>query len=182
MRWRWLWIGLTASLLVAITGPAILLSEFALGPRPRKEGANTPDPDRISIQAADGIPLVASFAPPYKVSHRCVVVLHGVGSNRRDMPRMKASFRNAGYQVLVPDSRGHGDSGGNQITYGLLEREDLRAWLSFLETQDCREGIYAVGISMGASVLIESLPGESRIRAAVAEAHVKGTGKWRRAA
>lgn len=104
-----------------------------------------------------------------QASQRCLLILHGVGSSRRDMPGMRANFRAVGYNVLLPDSRGHGESCGAQVTYGVLERGDFHRWIGFLEKQDCAEGIYVLGLSMGAAIVIEALADEPRVRAAAEE-------------
>ena len=172
MRRRF-WV-ITALLLLtlAILLPGIGLSEFALH-RPPNHPRPGDDQFQVTRTAHDGVKLVADFTPTNKetTKHRCVVVLHGVASNRKDMPGMKRAFLDAGYNVLTPDSRAHGDSGGTHITYGLLESKDLQGWITDLtQRPECHAGIYAVGVSMGASVLIQTLATETRLRAAVAEA------------
>ena len=41
-------------------------------------------------------------------------------------------FLEEGYSVLLPDSRGHGTSGGELVTYGLLEKRDVLLGLGAL--------------------------------------------------
>jgi fermentation-respiration switch protein FrsA (DUF1100 family) len=73
------------------------------------------------------------------------------------------------YTVLTPDGRGHGISGGELVTYGLLEAGDVRLWSDWLATQPGITRLYGLGESLGAAVLLSSLKGESRFRAVVAE-------------
>jgi alpha-beta hydrolase superfamily lysophospholipase len=161
---------LVATLVLVIGTAAFLLSEVATRRiRPLPDSLRY-DPSRVSIEAHDQVRLIGSFHPADQPSHRCVAILHGVGSSRADMPGITRSFQLAGFHVLLPDSRAHGESGGKLITYGLLEKEDLKRWVGFLTGQDCSRGIFALGISMGAAVLAQTLPEESRIRAAAAEA------------
>ena len=61
----------------------------------------------------------------------------------------------SGYSVLAPDSRAHGISGGQLITYGLLEKYDTVAWVNWMRTQGCTK-VYGLGESLGASVLIQA--------------------------
>jgi hypothetical protein len=41
-----------------------------------------------------------------------------------------------GYIVLAPDSRAHGESGGDIATYGLLEWDDAHRWVSWLMEEE----------------------------------------------
>jgi fermentation-respiration switch protein FrsA (DUF1100 family) len=71
--------------------------------------------------------------------------------------------------VLAPDSRGHGESQGNLITYGLREAEDVHRWADWLYAREHPQALYGLGESMGAAILLQALPRERRFRAVVAE-------------
>lgn len=77
-------------------------------------------------------------------------------------------FLNHGYSVLTPDSRAHGDSGGQFVTYGLIERYDVISWTHWMRKQGCSR-IYGLGESLGASILIQAVAVEPVFRAIVAE-------------
>ncbi len=47
-------------------------------------------------------------------------------------------FVTQGYSVLAPDSRVQGESGGEFVTYGLLEKFDVMAWAHWLQRQKCQ--------------------------------------------
>ena len=74
------------------------------------------------------------------------------------------------YAVLVPDSRGHGSSDGDLITFGVKEADDTRRWVEWLAETTHPRKIYGLGESMGAANLLQSLPIEPQLRAVVAEA------------
>jgi hypothetical protein len=74
-----------------------------------------------------------------------------------------------GYTVLLPDSRAHGVSGGSLATFGFLEQDDIHQWVDFLSAEVHPECVYGMGESMGAAMLLQSLPRESRFCAVVAE-------------
>jgi hypothetical protein len=77
-------------------------------------------------------------------------------------------FLGEGYSVLLPDSRAHGASGGEYVTYGLLERYDGIAWTKWMRKAGCSK-IFGLGESLGASILIEAAALEPVFTAAVAE-------------
>jgi uncharacterized protein len=65
--------------------------------------------------------------------------------------------------------RAHGESGGDLITYGVLEAGDVARWVDWLTgTENC-ERVYGLGESLGAGILLQSLSIESRFRAVIAE-------------
>lgn len=164
-RWRrWLLLApVTLSVFLLIV--SVLLGEWAARRWPR-EIPN--DPERISVNAKDGVQLVATYSPASKPLHRCVIVQHGHASYRGGMPGLRRDYLAAGYHVLLPDNRGHGESGGI-ATYGVLEREDLKKWVDWLEKQDCQSGIFAHGMSMGAAEVLQLAAIEPRVKAVVAD-------------
>lgn len=74
-----------------------------------------------------------------------------------------------GYAVLMPDSRAHGESGGDVATYGIIERDDIRRWYEWLDQTAHPSCIYGLGESMGAAQLLQALAVEPHFCAVVAE-------------
>jgi uncharacterized protein len=74
-----------------------------------------------------------------------------------------------GFDVLMPDARAHGSSGGDFATYGLLESEDIHHWLDWLEQNEHPGCVFGFGESMGAAQLLQSLKIERRFCAVAAE-------------
>lgn len=102
-------------------------------------------------------------------AYRGAILLHGVGDTREGVLPEAGFLLRAGYTVLTPDARGHGTSAGDTITYGIREAGDVHAWASWMFANAGIGRLYGLGESMGAAILLESLPGEPRFRAAVAE-------------
>lgn len=106
---------------------------------------------------------------------RTVVILHGRSGLKEDMLAVAERFVAADFRCILYDSRCHGRSGGSACTFGKNESADLRAVLNQVELMLANRGettgpLTAFGISMGAAVMLQSLPGEPRIAAAVAVA------------
>src|SRR5579871_680592 len=159
-------------------------SAFTL--RVRRISDQLPPPAGASeavITVSDGATLNAWWFKPSDFAGRCVAVLHGIESSRRSSAPFVPMFSAQGYAVLVPDSRAHGSSGGRFVTYGLLERQDVIAWVDWLRRQGCAQ-IYGLGESLGAAVLIQASANTPAFRAIVADAafaDLKETGQYRMA-
>lgn len=123
------------------------------------------------IEAADGVLLKAAWVP-VAGSTRCVIVLHGVGDSHAGALGFAPMFVEAGYSALAPDSRAHGWSGGERVSFGVKEADDLLLWVRWLRAQNwgqsC-EKLYALGESMGAAVLIQAAAKQAVFAAIVAE-------------
>jgi pimeloyl-ACP methyl ester carboxylesterase len=86
---------------------------------------------RFSGAEADPVELAAVFASPDASGGRgTIVFLHGKGGNAAEWTPDAVRSIEQGFSVLVPDLRGHPPSGGDFVTYGLLERDDLRRALA----------------------------------------------------
>lgn len=102
-----------------------------------------------------------------------VVFLHGRSGCKEDMLSLAQRFVAADYRCLVYDARAHGMSGGSVCTFGHNETHDLSAVIDqvsgLLKARGENPGqICAVGNSLGASVILQALPSETRIDVAVA--------------
>jgi hypothetical protein len=142
--------------------------------------------------APDGAPLSAWLFTPRRPNGSAVILLHGVGDTRSGVLHHAQYLLQAGFTVLTPDSRGHGASGGDLLTYGIREAGDVHTWADGLFRTRPIERLYGLGESMGAAILLESLPREPRFRAVVAECpfstfeqvsyyrleHISGLGRW----
>lgn len=166
---------LGAGALLLLTGAAAVFCEATLYVARRVPG----DPPAaiypaaswrtVAIRATDGAALEAWFAvPASRPTGRCVAVLHGIADSRSGAAGFAPTFLAEGYSVLLPDSRAHGRSGGDFVTYGLLEKRDVIAWAHWMRGEGCTE-TYGLGESLGASILIQASAVEPAFRAIVAE-------------
>jgi|SRR5579884_2465012 len=125
-----------------------------------------PSGEVVQLAANDGAVLRGSW---FKASSgRCVIVLHGVADSRASSAGLAPMFLAAGYGVLAPDSRAHGESGGRFVTYGLREKYDVIGWTRWMRDHGCVR-IYGFGESLGASTLIQAAAVEPAFAAIVAE-------------
>jgi pimeloyl-ACP methyl ester carboxylesterase len=122
-----------------------------------------------AITASDGIVLRGWFAHPPNANGNAVILLHGIGDNRQGMMGYAELFLSHGYDVLAPDVRAQGDSGGTFSTYGIKEANDVHRWFDFLQVQDDPHCVFGLGESFGAATLLQALKQETRFCAVVAE-------------
>ncbi len=122
-----------------------------------------------TITTPDNVALRAWIIHPQASNGDDVLLLHGLGDNRIGMTGYAQFFLAHGFTVLLPDARAHGTSGGPLATYGLLERHDIHQWVDFLDAQDHPRCIYALGESMGAAQLLQSLDIHPHLCAVAAE-------------
>ncbi|HEY4356054.1 MAG TPA: alpha/beta hydrolase [Acidobacteriaceae bacterium] len=122
----------------------------------------------VSLKTADGVALKAWFIQPHQGNGKSVILLHGIGGNRIDMSGYADTYLRNGYSVLLPDSRDHGESGGTFISYGILERDDVRLWVEYLRARvpGCT---YLLGESLGAAIGVQATAIEPQLCAAAVE-------------
>jgi fermentation-respiration switch protein FrsA (DUF1100 family) len=152
---------LTACLIAGITlaERSLHLPRLPLGDssvfRARMKQQFHADVQNITLPASDGALLKAWFIQPFRSNGESVILLHGMTANRAASSGFAEMFLRRGYGVLLPDSRAHGESGGDIATYGIFERDDTRLWVRWLRTQDAG-CTYLLGESMGAAIGLQA--------------------------
>ncbi len=93
-----------------------------------------------------------------------VVYLHGVADNRASGLWIARRFVPQGYDVLAYDSRAHGESEGENCTYGFYEKRDLSRALDAVKA----DRAVLIGTSLGAAVALQAAAEDPRIAGVVA--------------
>jgi uncharacterized protein len=168
---RWIFwssatIAAIATVLCALAGA--VLCETAVHP-PRCPVPSNASALTVQATARDGIRLRGWLFKPGKPNGDAVMILHGIADSRASQVGLARMFLAQGYTVLAPDSRAHGESGGDLATYGLLEADDVHRWVSWLIADQNPRRVFGLGESLGGAVLIESLKVEPRFTAIVAD-------------
>ncbi len=97
-----------------------------------------------------------------------VVLLHGIGADKRLMLPAARPIVDAGYRAVIPDLRGHGRSGGEYLTYGVVESRDISQLLDAVAARGTPLGPVGVyGYSYGGAVAMQLAARDARVRAAV---------------
>jgi alpha-beta hydrolase superfamily lysophospholipase len=131
-----------------------------------RTGASKTD---FTVHTNDGVELRGWQIIPPSPNRDWVLLFHGVSDNRTgDLGHAEFLLRH-GYSVVIMDSRAHGESGGQMATYGWKERYDTAAISNALYASKNVRHLYALGVSMGAAIALQSAAVEPRIAAVAAE-------------
>lgn len=96
----------------------------------------------------------------HKNQHNWVILVHGYKSSNKNMMSYGAEYYQRGYNVLLPDNRAHGDSGGDYIGMGWLDKDDILCWIDWIVEKDKDAKIIVHGVSMGGATTM-MLSGEN---------------------
>ena len=101
-----------------------------------------------------------------------LICCHGINDNSGQWiaPIAKLHAR-SGYGALLFDFAGHGQSEGNQVTYGIRERHDVTAVIDYLRQRGDvdMERVAILGFSLGAITAVMSAAEHPDLRAVVIE-------------
>ena len=127
----------------------------------------------VELVSEDGLKLQGYYLASERAAGRTVIVAHGYSGKAKDMgATAKNYYENLGYNVLLPDARGHGRSEGDYIGFGWPERRDYLKWIGFVLQENGPDAqIVLHGVSMGGATVLmasgEDLP--QQVKAIVAD-------------
>lgn len=123
--------------------------------------------EAVTIQSRTGIAIAGRFFPG--TSRTTIVVSHGYGDNQNQMIPWADFLNRAGYSVFTYDMRNRGASGGDAITLGALEQQDLLSVFDYVAARPDvdPERIGALGVSLGGATTILAAAQDARIKAIV---------------
>ena len=116
------------------------------------------------LTSEDDLKLSAIYLPAEEKNQgKTAIIAHGYMGNAETMADYAKMYHDLGYNVLVPDARGHGQSEGDYIGFGWPERKDYVQWINkVLEENGNSQEIVLYGVSMGAATVmttsVEKLP------------------------
>jgi uncharacterized protein len=123
----------------------------------------------FSVRASDGVELRGWKVHAAAPNRDWVLLFHGVADNRSGTLGYAEFLLRHGYSVVMMDARAHGASGGEMATYGWKERYDTVAVANALYSTESVRHLYALGVSMGGAIALQSAAVEPRIEGVVAE-------------
>jgi len=108
----------------------------------------------IELISFDDLLLKAIFLRHDDPSGKAVILAHGYRKYKEDMGKFAKFYYDQGFDVLIPDARGHGESEGDYVGYGWHDRLDYLDWTEMLIEEYDAEEIILHGQSMGASLVL----------------------------
>ena len=128
--------------------------------------------EMVDIMSYDGLKLKGYYIGAESPSMKTVILSHGYSSQGLWMGLYAKLYHMMGYNVLMPDSRGHGSSQGNYIGFGWVDRKDYLKWIDYVIKKTGTDvQIVLHGVSMGGATVLmtsgESLP--SNVKAIVSD-------------
>lgn len=130
------------------------------------------------IAGAEGVTIdVLVIKPPAPAddARRTAVVLHPWLVNRNWLRSFGERLARSGWNVVMPDLRKHGRSGGEHVTWGAKEKHDVRLVMDALIAEGLvSPRIYAMGASLGGCVAIQYAAVDPRCRGVLALAPPSG--------
>lgn len=179
--WKKILIGIVLLIIIVLFGAGMYFYNYAVVPSQKSFIADdTPgtdvtispeetwfkdeaDREMWSLTSNDGLKLQAIYIPAEDKTDKNAILAHGYMGSAESMGKYAKMYHDWGYNVLVPDARGHGESEGSYIGFGWPERKDYVQWIDqVIDTNGQESQITLFGISMGAATVMmtsgEALP------------------------
>jgi pimeloyl-ACP methyl ester carboxylesterase len=161
-RWLAISIGLAVVFLAAYFGIGAYMAETLTTPkrtRPPAQVETLSAQERVTVTARDGLQLAGTFVPRPD-SRRALIMLHGLNQCRQcdfkgQFPSLAGQINRAGYNVLLIDLRGHGESPDSRLTFGDVEKRDVLGALDWLHQRGITQ-VDVLGVSYGAVVTVRT--------------------------
>lgn len=107
-----------------------------------------------TIESKDGLQLWAQVYPAHTPSHNYILAVHGYTVDHRDIAPAIVPFVEQGFHVVAIDQRGRGNSEGDFLSMGWLEKDDVVLWSEEIRKQDPDANIVLYGESMGGATVM----------------------------
>lgn len=124
-----------------------------------KEWLSKRDCERINLKGYKGFNLCGYYLAAPSPTAKTAILVHGYTSKGKDMAAFAHYYYGElGFNVFMPDCRGHGESEGDYIGFGWHDRLDIMKWIDYITEKVGQDAqIILHGISMGgATVLMTS--------------------------
>ena len=112
--------------------------------------------ETVVLKTENGLNIEAWFAKADSTAKGTVVLFHGLANSKSSILSEASEFRYMGYNVMLVDFRGHGNSDGNTTTIGYNESEEVKLAYDWLK-RNGEQRIFLWGTSMGAVAITKAI-------------------------
>lgn len=127
----------------------------------------------VQFPARGGDAQIAGWFIPHATDQRVIILVHGKDQSRTEefygqFPDLALALHQGGFNILMIDLRGHGQSSDAHFSFGLNERRDVEGAVDWLMLKGFKPGkIGVLGVSLGAASSIGAAADDPRIGALV---------------
>ncbi len=127
--------------------------------------------NNLTFHTRDSILIRGWFIPSLTKSKGTILVLHGIASTKHLMLPYALDLVKDSFNVVIYDSRAHGESGGEYCTLGYYEKHDVSNCIDKIICQygDSCAPFGIIGNSMGAAITLQAMALEKRIVCGISE-------------
>ncbi len=112
--------------------------------------------DTVMLTTKKGLAIDAWYSVPDSTSRGTVILFHSVMNAKSILLDEAGEFHYQGYNILMVDFRGHGNSGSNTTTIGMREAEEVKLAYDFVAAKG-EKNIFLYGSSLGAVAIAKAI-------------------------
>lgn len=107
----------------------------------------------LSIPSRNSYNINGIYIESPQASNKTVAIVHGLDSNKWEMIEWAFMYLDNGYNVVLYNQRGTGETGGKGSTFGYYEKDDLASVIDYMDTNYPSKLIGTHGFSMGGTTV-----------------------------
>lgn len=133
-----------------------------------KDWKSTINMETETIESSDSLKLVGHYYTQAAETHNWAILIHGYRNKSSAMEKIASVYSNEfHFNVLLPDLRACGESEGDYIGMGYLDKDDIKLWIDEIIKKDPQANIVVSGVSMGGATTLmlsgEELPDNVKV-------------------
>lgn len=112
--------------------------------------------DTVHLKTKKNILIDCWYSKVDSAAKGTVILFHGLSTSKSSVVAEAGEFRYLGYNIMLIDFRGHGNSDGNTSTIGYREAEEVKLAYDYIAAKG-EKNIFLWGASMGAVAILKAV-------------------------